>query len=119
MKTVHVAAAVIVRNGKILVTKRGYGAFKDFWEFPGGKIEDGESPENAVVRVAAEKSLGIVEYDYPDFHLIMECFLCSIVSGEITLLEHKDAKWLLQSELSTLTFLPADVYVLKLIADVL
>ncbi len=98
MKTVNVVAAVIKKGDKVLATQRGYGEFKDGWEFPGGKIETGESPAEAIVREVKEElnaqievndELGIVEYDYPNFHLHMKFFLCSLVSDELTLLEHE------------------------------
>ena len=106
---------------QIFATQRGYGEFKDWWEFPGGKIEEGESPEDALKReireeLATEISVGekiaTVEYDYPTFHLTMECFLCQVVSGKFTLLEHENAKWLGESELATLNWLPADKIIL-------
>ena len=125
---IKVAAAVIVRDSKILVTQRGYGEYKGYWEFPGGKLEAGESAESAVVReikeelaveIKAEKYLGCVEYDYPSFHLSMDSFLCHIVSGEIKLLEHEGAKWLDLAELKSVDFLPADVEVVKLLHSAL
>lgn len=125
---IKVAAAVIVRDNKILVTKRGYGDYKGFWEFPGGKLEEGESAKDAVVReikeelaveIKTEKYLGCVEYDYPSFHLSMDSFLCHIVKGEITLLEHEGAKWLDLTELKSVNFLPADVEVVKLLHSAL
>lgn len=108
LKQIHVSAAVIFRTAAggekmVFATQRGYGEWKDWWEFPGGKIEDGESAEQAVVReireelateIRAERKVCTVEYDYPAFHLTMECFLCSIVSGKLTLLEHENAAWL-------------------------
>ena len=121
---IKVAAAVIVQGDKYLVTQRGYGAYKGFWEFPGGKIEAGESAEDAVVReireelcvaIEVEKRLGTVEYEYPEFHLSMECFVCRIVSDEITLREHDGAQWLHADELNSVSFLNADVEVVKLI----
>lgn len=120
MKTIEVVAALIHHDGKILATQRGYGDFKDGWEFPGGKIENGETAEDAVVReiseelkvtVKPELLLHTVEYDYPKFHLTMHCFFCSIVSGKIELTEHEAAKWLLPQELNSVAWLPADVEV--------
>lgn len=121
MKTIEVVAAIIRReDGRILVTQRGYGEHKDGWEFPGGKMEKGESPEAAIVReireeleveIEPEKLITTVEYDYPNFHLTMHCFLSRIVSGEIVLTEHEAAKWLDKRELDTVDWLPADVEV--------
>ncbi len=120
MKTYHVVAAIIEQDGKIFATQRGYGDHKDGWEFPGGKIEAGETPEQALVREIREEldmevSVGRhvvdVSYDYPEFHLEMACFLCSIESGAPRLLEHEAAKWLPVSEIDALDWLPADVLV--------
>ena len=120
MKTIEVVAAIIHIDHKILATQRGYGDFKDGWEFPGGKMEKGESPEAAIVReireeleveIEPEKLITTVEYDYPNFHLTMHCFLSRIVSGEIVLTEHEAAKWLDKRELDTVDWLPADVEV--------
>ncbi len=122
MRTVRVVAAVIHRDGAVLATQRGYGAYKDFWEFPGGKIEAGETPEAALVReigeelavtVGPERYLLTVEYDYPAFHLSMDCFLCSIASGEPTLLEHESARWLDREHLLTVNWLPADLLIVE------
>jgi len=118
MKTIEVVAAIILHEGKIFVTQRGYGDWKDWWEFPGGKMEPGESQQAALVReireeLATEISVGeklcTVEYDYPKFHLTMHCFLCSVVSGELSLLEHEDARWLSRDELDSVKWLPADL----------
>ena len=117
MKTVRVAAAVIHSEGRIFATQRGYGPFKGGWEFPGGKIEPGETPQEALVReireeldcsIAVERGLGRVEYDYPDFHLSMDLFLCSLAQGHMTLREHAAARWLEKEELSQVDWLPAD-----------
>ena len=103
MKTVHVAAAVMIRGDRVYATQRGYGEFKDKWEFPGGKVEAGETPEKALVReikeeLAADISVGkrltTVEYDYPEFHLVMDCYLCSVDPHALKLLEHENAEWL-------------------------
>ena len=123
-KTVRVTAAVICRENKIFATQRGYGDYKDWWEFPGGKIESGESPEQALKReileeLAAEISVGrkimTVEYDYPTFHLSMDCFVCTPIRGEPELLEHEAAKWLSRSELDCVKWLPADREVVDLL----
>ena len=122
MKIVNVSAAAIVQDNKVLATRRGYGAYKDWWEFPGGKLEDGESPEAALIReireelnveISVGKLLRTVEYDYPGFHLVMHCFLCSIGSGVLTLNEHEDARWLSVSELGSVAWLPADLLLLE------
>ena len=126
MKHIEVVAAVILRDGKIFATQRGYGEWKDWWEFPGGKIEPEESQEDALKReireeLATEIEVGTllttVEYDYPKFHLIMHCYLCTIISGGLSLLEHEDARWLVMDELDSVQWLPADKDVIeKLIA---
>ncbi len=125
-KTVRVTAAVICRENKIFATQRGYGDYKDWWEFPGGKIEPGESPEQALKReileeLAAEFSVGrkimTVEYDYPTFHLSMDCFVCTLIRGEPELLEHEAAKWLSRSELDSVPWLPADREVVDTLKD--
>ena len=124
MKTIRVAAAIIKKDNAIFATQRGYGDFKDYWEFPGGKIEPGESPEEALHREIMEElkvTVGIdgyltrVEYDYPDFHLSMDCFLCHLESGELTLTEHEAARWLKAEELEEVDWLPADVAVIGMI----
>lgn len=116
-KTIRVAAAVIRKDGRIFATQRGYGPWKDSWEFPGGKIEPGETPEEALVREIREEldteievtgNMAYVEYDYPDFHLSMDCLECRILSGELTLKEHESARWLLPEELDSVNWLPAD-----------
>ena len=110
MKTIEVVAAIIEHEGRILATQRGYGDFKDGWEFPGGKMEPGETPEAAIVReieeelkvtIAPKTLVTTVECDYPKFHLTMHCFLSSIVKGEICLVEHEAAKWLTKAELDS------------------
>ena len=117
MKKIEVVAAVIFKDGKVFATQRGHGDFKDGWEFPGGKIEPGESHEVALKReiqeelgvdIAIENLLCTTEYDYPSFHLTMHCYLCSIASGEIELREHKSAHWLRPEELGSVEWLPAD-----------
>ena len=118
MKKIEVVAAIIVKEKKVFATQRGYGEFKDGWEFPGGKIELGESSEEALVREIREefdvdikvgRLLETVEYDYPRFHLTMHCFICELLSEEIILKEHEDAKWLAEDELDSVDWLPADV----------
>ena len=120
MKTYHVVAAIIRQGERILATQRGDGDYKDGWEFPGGKIEPGETPEQAVVReieeelgmtVAVEQHVVDVSYDYPQFHLEMACYLCSIAEGTPRLLEHEAARWLLPHEIDSVDWLPADVLV--------
>lgn len=117
MKTVNVVAALIINQDKVFATQRGYGEFKDGWEFPGGKIEPGETPEQALKReiqeelateIRVEQPLITVEYDYPTFHLSMQCFLCKVERGNLTLLEHEAAKWLSYDELNSVDWLPAD-----------
>ena len=122
MKCIEVVAAIIVKDNKIFATQRGYGDFKDGWEFPGGKMEQGETPEEALVREIKEelktdikvgKLLHTVEYDYPKFHLTMHCFICELLSKEITLVEHEAAKWLDASNIDTVDWLPADTEVVE------
>lgn len=122
MKRIEVVAAVITDNGKIFATQRGYGEWKDWWEFPGGKMELGETPKEALRREIHEELdteievgelLKTVEYDYPTFHITMHCFLCTVVSGHIALLEHEAARWLKPEELDTINWLPADVEAMK------
>lgn len=117
MKTVEVVAAIIVREGKVFSTRRGYGKWRGWWEFPGGKIEVGESPEEALVREIREELdaeievgelLETVEWDYPDFHLTMHCFLCSLLSESMHLNEHEAAAWLSPETLDSVRWLPAD-----------
>ena len=122
MKKIEVVAAIIVSGGRIFATQRGYGDFKDGWEFPGGKIEPGESSEDALKREIQEE-LGIditideflctTNYDYPSFHLTMHCYICSIEAGEIVLREHKSARWLRPEELGGVECLPADMEVVE------
>lgn len=126
MKNIKVVAAIIVDNDKIFATQRGYGEFKDGWEFPGGKIEEGETPEEALVREIKEEldtkikvnnKIDTVEYDYPNFHLSMDCFICNILEGDLILKEHEAAKWLSKDEFYSLDWLPADMGVIKKIED--
>jgi len=123
MKRINVVAAIIIDGaGRVFCTQRGYGGWKDWWEFPGGKIVDGETPEVALRReireeLATDIEVGelfaTVEYDYPDFHLSMMCFLCKVVNGDLTLLEHEDARWLKTDELNSVNWLPADEKVIE------
>ena len=122
MKAIRVVAAIIHKDGKIFATQRGYGAYKDYWEFPGGKIEAGETPEQALIReireelattIRIERFLTTVEYDYPEFHLSMDCFICTIVQGELDLLEHESACWLSPDHLRDVNWLPADLLVVE------
>ena len=121
-KHISVVAAIILRNGKLFATQRGYGEWKDWWEFPGGKIEPGETPEDALKReireelateIEVDELLTTVEYDYPKFHLTMHCYLCAIISGDLSLLEHEDARWLALDELDCVKWLPADKDVIE------
>ena len=120
MKTIEVVAAIIHDNGKILATQRGYGEFKDGWEFPGGKMQPGETPEEAIIReikeelrvtIKPEKLLMTVEYDYPTFHLTMHCFFSVITEGTIELVEHEAMAWLEEPQLESVSWLPADIEV--------
>lgn len=129
MKTIKVVAAVIRAvnkegNSVIFATQRGYGEFKDGWEFPGGKIEEGETPQEALKREIREELdteilvgdlIDTIEYDYPDFHLSMDCFMAEIVSGIPVLKEHESAKWLTKEELDSVEWLPADITIIDLI----
>ena len=126
MRTVNVAAAVIIRDGKIFATERGYGDYKDWWEFPGGKIEENESPRDAVSREIGEElgvSIGVgdriyvIEYDYPDFHLHMEAFACTLSGGEIELREHENALWLDRDSIDSVRWLPADEEMIGYLRD--
>ena len=121
MKTIRVVAALIFHKGKLFATQRGYGEWQDYWEFPGGKIEPGETPQEALVReIREELDVGIavlshacdVEYDYPAFHLSMQCFRCGIISGQLKLMEHEAARWLGREDLRTVNWLPADLIIL-------
>lgn len=122
MKSIKVAAAIVRRGDTILSTQRGYGEFKGSWEFPGGKVEPGETSEQALSReireeldaeVTIERLVCHVSYDYPDFHLEMDCFLCILADDSLTLLEHTAAAWLDAASLRTVAWLPADVEVLE------
>lgn len=122
MKTIKVVASVIRDKNRIFATQRGYGDLKGGWEFPGGKIERGETPQEALKREIMEeleteikvgKLIDIVEYDYPTFHLYMKCFWCEIVEGNLVLREHEDARWLTKEQLGEVEWLPADVKLIE------
>ena len=125
MKQIEVVAAIIHdADGRIFATQRGYGDFKDFWEFPGGKMEPGESPEEALkreiweeleTRIVIERFVRTIEWDYPTFHLIMHCYWCRVESGGLRLLEHEAARWLSKYELHSVNWLPADLQLLDII----
>lgn len=117
-RNIEVVAAIIMNEGKIFATQRGYGKFKDGWEFPGGKMEPGETPQQALKREIREELdteievgelFGTVEYDYPDFHLTMSCFICTVKSGDLVLKEHEAARWLTRDTLNSVDWLPADI----------
>ena len=124
MKTIRVSAAVIRSGNKIFATARGYGEFKGQWEFPGGKIENGETPESALIREIREELdteikvgnlISTIEYDYPTFHLSMDCFWCEIVRGNLVLKEAQDARWLTKENLFNVNWLPADKTIIEII----
>lgn len=128
MKTIQVVAAVIQADRRVFATQRGYGPQKDGWEFPGGKIEPGETPRQALIReireeldteIAVGDKLLQVEYDYPDFHLSMGCYLCAVRSGLLTLKEHESAKWLSMDELDTVAWLPPDREVVEKLKEIM
>lgn len=126
MKTIEVVAGVIKDGNKIFATQRGYGDFKGGWEFPGGKMEPGETPQQALARelkeeltvdVSVEDFICTVEYDYPNFHLTMHCFYCTVIGGELKLLEHEAAKWLEKENIRSVDWLPADIAVVEAIEN--
>ena len=128
MPTIQVVAAIIIRNGEVFATQRGYGEWKGWWEFPGGKIEPGECPQEALRReikeeldadVSVGELLETVEWDYPNFHLTMHCFLCNLLSESLHLNEHEAAAWLSRETLRSVKWLPADVEMLERIDGVL
>ncbi|MGI5847495.1 MAG: (deoxy)nucleoside triphosphate pyrophosphohydrolase [Candidatus Cryptobacteroides sp.] len=125
-KSIEVVAAVIREGNRILATQRGYGDFKDFWEFPGGKMEPGETREAALKReieeelkteITIERLLATVDHDYPDFHITLHCFLCRVQEDHLTLTEHEAAKWLDAGALDSVNWLPADRSVIELLKD--
>ena len=125
MKTIRVVAAVIRSENKIFATARGYGEFKGQWEFPGGKIEAGETPEEALAREIKEELeteikvgslIHTIEYDYPTFHLSMDCFWCEIVKGDLVLKEAEEARWLTKDQLNDVKWLPADITLIDIIS---
>lgn len=127
MKHIEVVAAIIRKGDHIFATQRGYGDWKDWWEFPGGKIEPGETHEKALVReiseelstlIEVDKFLCTVEYDYPTFHLTMHCYFCSLKSEALHLNEHEAARWLTKEELNSVNWLPADVQVVDIICRI-
>lgn len=128
MKQIEVVAAIIHdADGRIFATQRGYGEWKGWWEFPGGKIEPGEGPQEALLReiweeletrIVIEKLVTTVEWDYPKFHLAMHCYWCSVESGQLTLKEHEAARWLAKDELESVRWLPADLQILEKIRDI-
>ena len=122
MKTIKVVAAIITDGKNVFATQRGYGDYKDWWEFPGGKVENGETPQEALKREIFEELetdievgdyLVTIEYDYPKFHLSMDCFWATVLAGKLTLLEHEAAKWVSFEDIETVDWLPAD----KLVVD--
>ena len=126
MKQIEVVAAIIRKDDKIFATQRGYGDWKDWWKFPGGKMEQGETPEEALVReireelsteISVDKFLCTVEYDYPQFHLKMHCYLCSLLTETLYLNEHEAARWLTKDELNNVKWLPADIKVVEIISN--
>lgn len=127
MKHIEVVAAIIRDGeGRIFATQRGYGEWKDWWEFPGGKMECGETPEEALLReiweeletrIVVERLFKTVEWDYPNFHLKMHCFLCHVEQGNLTLKEHEAARWLGQNELKSVRWLPADIQIITALTN--
>lgn len=126
MKHIEVVAAIIIKDGKVFATERGYGEFKDWWEFPGGKIESGETREEALKReiqeeldteISVDRYFTTIEYDYPNFHLTLHCFLCRVVSGHLTLLEAEDARWLNKGNIDSVRWLPADEEIIRKLKD--
>ena len=121
-KNIEVVAAIICKEDQIFATQRGYGEWKDWWEFPGGKMEAGETPEEALVReireelsteISVDEFLCTVEYDYPQFHLTMHCYICSLLTESLHLNEHEAARWLKNNELDSVKWLPADKIIVE------
>ena len=128
MRHIEVVAAIIIEDGKLFTTQRGYGQFKDGWEFPGGKMEAGETREQALerelreelaIKTKAEKHIKTIEFDYPDFHLTMHCFLTRILEGTPKLLEHENAKWVTKEEIDSVDWLPADLEIIEDVKNLL
>ena len=128
MQTIEVVAAIIIKEGQVFATQRGYGEFQGWWEFPGGKMETGESPQEALKReineeldadVLVKELLETVEWDYPNFHLTMHCFICNLLSESLHLNEHEAATWLNLENLRSVKWLPADEILLDKIAEYL
>lgn len=126
MKTINVVAAVIKEADRIFATARGYGEYKGWWEFPGGKVEAGETPEEALVReikeeldstISVEEYIDTIEYDYPEFHLSMRCYFCKLLSGDLTLKEAEEARWLTRDTINGVRWLPADITILEKIKE--
>lgn len=126
LKTIEVVAAIIQDGDRYFATQRGYGDYKDWWEFPGGKVEAGETPEEALVReiqeeldttIKVERFLTTVDWDYPKFHLTMHCYLCTVAEGDLTLREHEAAKWLTMDDIDSVNWLPADVLVVNALKE--
>lgn len=127
MKVIEVVAAIIHdEEGRIFATQRGYGPMKDGWEFPGGKMEAGETPEEALkreiweeleTRIEVEQLFETIDYDYPDFHLTMHCYICKVESGKLTLKEHEAARWLTKEQLSSIDWLPADQSLIRRLTE--
>ena len=128
MKTIEVVAAIIREEDRVLATQRGYGEFEGMWEFPGGKIEEGETPKQALrreikeeldTRIRVGKLIDTIEYDYPTFHLSMDCFWAMVLEGDLVLKEHEAAKWLTKEELDSVEWLPADITLIEKIKEML
>lgn len=125
MRQIEVVAAVIENGGKYFADQRGYGEWKDWWEFPGGKMEAGESPEEALKReikeeldteISVDKFLVTIDYDYPAFHLKMHCYLCHLISGGLSLLEAEDSRWLSPEDIGSVKWLPADKELIEMLS---